>query len=317
MLAGVFESTFPRIKVQYLAMPNVQLIARMAAERSAGRYIPDVMVGPGSTAIPAFKPDGGLAPIKPSFVLPEVLDESLWLNGRHWWMDAAPPYVAMGFVGQLQPVLSYNTQLVDPKEITSYWDLLNPKWKGKVVARDVRQAGPGGPQVLYQYRHPDLGFAFVERFWTEMEPQISVDARQMIDWLAQGQYVIGFAVNSRELREAGLLGLPVALIPVSQLKEGSDLSHAGGSLNLSAQAPHPNAAKLYVNWLLSREGQIAWQKHTLSPSLRQDIPKDGLDPSVLPTSGVQYISSSSEDYGRLEDTPIEEIITRAVARNQR
>lgn len=316
-LLDAFEKVYPSINVQLVSLPNVQLIARVAAERAAGRHIADVLVGPGQTAIPAFKSDGALAAISPALMLPEVLDRSLWLNGRHWWLDAAEPYTAIGFQGQLQPVISHNTQLVDSREFTSYWDLLNPKWKGKIVARDVRQAGPGGPQVIYQYRHPELGRTFVERFWSEMDVTISVDARQMIDWLAQGQYVVGFAVNSRELREAARQGLPVGLIPPTQLKEGADLSHAGGTMNLMAQAPHPNAAKLYVNWLLSREGQIDWQQHTMGPSLRVDIPKDNLDAALLPKADVNYTSSSTEDFSRAYEEEVAAIIGRGLERARR
>ena len=59
-------------------------------------------------------------------------------------------------------------------------------------------------------------------------------------------------------------------------------------------APHPNAAKLFVNWFLSREGQMAWQERTRQNSLRMDIPKDGLRPENTPIPGQTYDFHSTE-----------------------
>src|SRR5581483_2363207 len=309
-LVEPFEKAYPDIKLQANFTTNTDLIARVAAERQAGKLIPDVFVGPGTSAITAFKASGGLSALEPWLVLPEVAGGGNWLNGHLWWMDAAEPMTTLAFQGQVQPVISYNKNLVDPKQITSYMNLLDPKWKGKIVARDERVPGPGGPQIIYLYRRPDLGPKYVERLFSETNITLSLDARQMIDWLAQGRFLLGVAINSRELRDAAAQGLPVGFIPTSQLKEGADLSNGGGIVSAPTQPPHPNAAKVYLNWLLSKDGQMAWQRVTNIPSLRMDVPKDGLED--VPTPGVDYVASSVENFSKLMDTDVKPLITKAL-----
>ena len=72
----------------------------------------------------------------------------------------------------------------------------------------------------------------------------------------------------------------------------------GGSCCMAvlSKAPHPNATKLFVNWVLSREGQVAWQKYTEANSLRMDIPKTDLSPNDIPQKGVNYFMLNSYKY---------------------
>jgi ABC-type Fe3+ transport system substrate-binding protein len=93
-------------------------------------------------------------------------------------------------------------------------------------------------------------------------------------------------------------GLPVGQI--IGLKEGGTLSSSGGTLSLLQNAPHPNAAKVFVNWLLSREGQLQVQKGrkgrllTPSNSLRIDIPKNDLPEESLRKDGVDYFDADDD-----------------------
>ena len=77
-----------------------------------------------------------LEPVKPLLLLPEVVDTSGWFEGKHHYDDPENRYI---FVFEGTPrsgEITYNTKLVNPSEIKSYWDLLNPKWKGKIVSVD-------------------------------------------------------------------------------------------------------------------------------------------------------------------------------------
>ena len=69
------------------------------------------------------------------------------------------------------------------------------------------------------------------------------------------------------------------------------------SISVIKPAPHPNAAKLFLNWLLSREGQIAWQEETKYASLRMDVPKTNL--VLAPRPGKDYVNAGAEQYGSL------------------
>jgi len=70
------------------------------------------------------------------------------------------------------------------------------------------------------------------------------------------------------------------------------MTSAGGTLNLMNRAPHPNAARVFINWLLSREGQILAQKMG-SNSLRTDIPKEDVDRENLRIKGLNYFDSDN------------------------
>ena len=83
-----------------------------------------------------------LDPIPPLLVLPEVTDTSKWWQGKHQYVDPEGQYL-LNINGETRIVVGYNTKLVNPAEIKSYWDLLNPKWKGKIVAYDPTLGGAG------------------------------------------------------------------------------------------------------------------------------------------------------------------------------
>ncbi|HEY3166875.1 MAG TPA: hypothetical protein VGK57_06580, partial [Candidatus Binatia bacterium] len=144
---------------------------KIIAERRAGKYLVDFFVGGKGTAHATLYPAKVLAPIQSLLVLPEVLDQSKWWQGKHRYVDAEGKYI-FAFVGNGTIVeLRYNTNLVSPKEFTTYWDLLNPKWKGKIVATDPRMNGMDTP-VLFFYYHPKLGPEFMRRLYGEMDVTI-------------------------------------------------------------------------------------------------------------------------------------------------
>lgn len=147
--AGVtVEPVFPEFQKKY---PEIKLVsigrgeqaARIVPERRAGKYLVDVVFVGGSSAYNLLEAKA-LDPIKPALILPEVLDESKWWKGKHLYMDDEGKYI---FAFNLTPQLSwaYNTKLVDPNGIKSYWDFLHPKWKGRILLLDQPLLGLGRP----------------------------------------------------------------------------------------------------------------------------------------------------------------------------
>jgi ABC-type Fe3+ transport system substrate-binding protein len=167
------------------------------------------------------------------------------------------------------------------------------------------------------YKNAELGPAFLERLYGETDLTLSTDQRQMIDWLAQGQYSLIIFPYGAELSRAAEQGLPIAMVAGERLKEGVPIGPAAGAVNLMQPTPHPNAAKLYINWLLSREGQIAWQQATRENSLRVDIPKDGLLPFDPPKPGVTYVNGGTEEYAGVSGGMLAEVINRALEKRGR
>jgi len=314
VLDSAFNKIYPGIRVLGTFGSGSDIGNRILSERRANRYIPDVLIGGTSTSLLTLKPAGALASLRPHLLLPEVLDESAWLEKRLSWADAGEPYTTLMFVGYVQTAAYVNTKLVNPGQFRSYFDLLNPAWKGKIVASDIRRGGRGGVVARFIYSHPDLGPQFLERLFSEMDITFGSEPRQMVDWLANGRFPIALFLASDDITRAQEQGLPVAPVPAEQFKEGSPIAPAGGATSIMDRAPHPNAAKVFINWLLSREGQAAWQEAVHLPSLRTDISKKGLYPFDVPKPGIKYTNGGTEEFSRMGATVIRDTVTKALAK---
>ena len=186
---------------------------------------------------------------------------------------------------------SVNTTLASPAEFKSYSDLLNPKWKGKIVALDPRRPGNAANLTVFLYATPGLGRDFLKRLFGEMDVVFSHDRYQVVDWLARGKFAVNlFSPVSKEDIKAGLPLMDVKVDGPAPLGAGA------ASASLLNRAPHPNTARLFLNWVLSREGQIAYQKASENNSLRTDIPKkDLVEPGEIPEEGREYFFYSLEE----------------------
>ena len=179
---------------------------------------------------------------------------------------------------------------MNPADFKSYWDLLTPRWKGKIIAIDPNESSGGWRQLYY---HPDLGVNYVRKLLTEMDLTASRDERQTTDWLVQGKYAM--ALFSRGVPEAKAQGLPVDEVKEAQFKEAPSISSgANGTIALMSNAPHPNAAKVFVNWFLSREGQTAVQQIMNSPldqnqSMRNDLAVDPVPAESRRRDDIRYM----------------------------
>ncbi len=207
---------------------------------------------------------------------------------------------------------AYNTKLVNPSEIKSYWDFLDPKWKGKIVAYDVNRVSTVAHALRFLFNHPDLGPEFVRRFFSEMDLTYSRDERQMIDWLAAGKFQLAFFVT--DIEDAAVQGLPVKFFDPGSFKEGAFVGPSQGGITLFKNAPHPNAAKIAINWLLSREGQDSYQRafaqqHDIRQSMREDISNEIIPPTHRRVKGVRYIYSGRPEW--LEMGPVTKVIKEA------
>jgi ABC-type Fe3+ transport system substrate-binding protein len=95
------------------------------------------------------------------------------------------------------------------------------------------------------------------------------------------------------------------------------ISGGFGSISLINKAPHPSAAKVFLNWFLSREGQTSWQRNVDSNSLRVDIAKDYMSDwqSKVPEKGKEYIMTDHHQY--LDMDGIKKLINEALANASR
>jgi iron(III) transport system substrate-binding protein len=296
-----FKKDFPGINVVSVTGRGNELTNRIVAERRAGKFIADVYSGGTNSLYNTLYKGKVLDPLKPVLMLPEVTDTSKWFGNEHRFADPEGQYI-FSFIGSPSNAqLSYNAKLVNPAEFKSYWDVTNPKWKGKIVSLDPRDTGLGATMQFYYYS-PEIGPEFLKKFFGGMEITYAKNFRQMTDWLAQGKFAI--CMGCKDSMRAKNQGLPVDDFDTNRWKEGSSFSAGGGSLSLVNQAPHPNAAKVFINWFLSRKGQIALQKlgdvDDPANSRRIDIPKDDIPPENRLQPGVKYFDVVKPEYGDMK-----------------
>ena len=289
---------------------------RVLAEQSAGRYDVDVMMIGGTSALRLIAAEA-LVPIPPLLIHPEVTNGEGWFQGRIWYSDAATQEYVLNHSAAASPEnmgMRYNTDLVTQEDLdamNSVFDYLDPKWANQIVAIPAIAEGAGGTYSTI-ISHPDIGEDFMERF---VDPDFGVtfstDFRFITDSLAGGKFAMGIAIGSagRDLDELAKQGGPAdRLIKPFAERDTMSGGGAGDNVQMPINAPNPNAAKLFLNWFLSIEGQTA--KHELSegspnPSLREDIPCTGtVDPRECrePGKGYIYLTGDPEYTQRTEES---------------
>jgi iron(III) transport system substrate-binding protein len=289
-----FQEFYPKIKLTYVAGSGSNNAQRLMAERRADKFIPDVFIGGSGTLTLVLHKAGVLDPIPPLLTRPESKDGAAWYGKKHTFADAEGKHILM-MQGNVQTDLgAHNTSLVKPAEIRSFKDILNPKWKGKMAAFDPRDRGHI-QRMRALYYNPILGPEFLQRLFSEMAITFSRDQRQLLDWVAVGKFSIYLFATSNDVEDGKKKGLPVGVL--YGLPEEGYMSGGFGHLAVVDKGPHPNAAKVFVNWILSKEGQLQWQKKSDNNSLRMDIPKDMLtDQHSIPKEGVKYLNASLPQY---------------------
>lgn len=292
-----FQKRFAKIKVNIVTGRGFQLAQRIMNERRGEKYLPDLYIGGNVSPLTVFHKAKILEPIQPLLLLPEVVDPEIWFEGKHHYNDPEGRYIFIFEGTPRSGEITYNTKLVIPAEFRSYWNLLDQKWKGKIVTVDPLVAGPINSAQIFFYKHPELGPEFLRRLYTETNMTIVRANEQLMDWLSTGKYALGF--GARDVDNAIAQGLPLNQFSPGHMKEGASLAAYNGTLSFFNRAPHPNAAKVATNWLLSRDGQSTWLDHNARTvgqydSLREDIPKDKVSPLSRRTKSGQYLSMKGE-----------------------
>lgn len=293
-----FRKKHPEIKVTEVLGTAAQLSQRILAERRAGKYLADIYVASPRTAYTILLPAKALDPISPALILPEVTDQSKWFQGKHHYVDPEQKY-AFVMIGTVEGAnVAYNTNLVNSGEIKSYWDFLDPRWKGKITSLDPQVGANSNTGLAFFYHSPELGPVFIRRLFGEMDVVLTRDEVQLLNWIAVGRLSIGFFVA--EVEQAARQGLPVNQFAPSSFKEGGGVGPTGrGGLALMNRAPHPNTAKLFTNWLLSREGQMLLQnllRVWRIDSMREDIPKEEILAAFRRVKGGKHLLTYLPQY---------------------
>lgn len=277
------------LELEIVVARPAEIIPRILAERKAGIFYFDIWVsGVGISVFKVLRPSGAVGDLKPNIILPEVKEEKNWRNGKIPWIDKEEKILSFGFV--VFQSADINTSLVKKEEMSSYMDLLNPKWKGKILMNDPTTVGraPAYLQVVDKI----MGRDFLRQL-VKQEPLLMRDGRLQVEWLSQGKYPIALGSIPSIVYDFKKAGAPIEFII---FKEGTGITSSASNLLIIDNSPHPKAAKIFINWLLSQEGQTLWSKSvTNTISQRIDISTEHIDPVFLPKPGIKLFDQTTEE----------------------
>lgn len=287
-LVAAFNTSYPDIKVQFSGASNRTDVPKLLRERKANIFAWDVWISGPSTAVGRLKPLGVFQPLQP-FLTKDTMDDKHWAGGFDaGWMDVEKKFF-YSFDGTTQNPIQVNWDFVKKGSITSIKDLLKPEFAGKIVWDDPRfnGSGNGSSQTIYE----NLGEDFLRAMYGQ-KIVFTTNRRQLAEWVVRGRYPIGIGLGENDLAVFQNQGLGKNVEPLPDSYYTIQQQSSGfGALGVVDKAPHPNAAAVYVNWLLSKEGQTAWAGVPRN-SRRVDVAPG--DPSLAPRKGIKYFNGQAE-----------------------
>lgn len=248
---------------------------RVGDEFKAGVRYFDVITSTWDSLSHNLLPMGVIEPLEQFWILPEVRDPANWWGG-HVWTDSTKKYAYSPLAYMLDNIW-YNPGLAKEEELLTYDDLLNPKWKGKIAFWDPRSGGAA--LGIWGYLWLTKGESYLRKL-AEQDLQLVEDRRLVADSLVRGKVAIAIGATYYSYAPFIKAGLPVRPLPPS--KEGTFVSVGNGGPVVIRNHPHPNATKVYVNWLLSKEGQELYSKAFGQATRRLDV-----DTTWMPEIGVR------------------------------
>ncbi len=270
------------LTVEFVTAGGADIVTKVLSEWRAGLYLGDGYLAGTTSAVVMLVPEGVIDKIAPELVLPEVTDVTKWYGNQLPYLDRDQRFV--GFRGSPFWAFTINTSLVKPEELVSYNDLLKPEFKGKIAMGDPTITGPANSfatMVSEYLMGPDFIKALVKQ-----EPFVSRDERLLTEWVARGKYSVLIGTKPDPITEFMKAGAP--LKPVVP-KEGSMIEPGAGTISVMSKRPHPNATRLFVNWLLSKDGQTVYAEAAGIESAREDVSKSHLGAGLVRHPGEKYI----------------------------
>jgi ABC-type Fe3+ transport system substrate-binding protein len=285
------------IEVETYTARGSSAVRRMADEFKAGVRYFDLHIGGSSSIVSGMLNEGILDPVEPWLVLPEVKDPKQWWGG-HLWVDNAKRFV-YSFQAYLSEVIWYNTDLVKPNEIRSMDDFLNPKWKGRIGYLDPRTPGAGDStwSFMWQVKGEDYLKNLVAQ-----DLYLGRDQRLLAESLAKGRVAVMIGLSYYSYLPFLKAGLPVKSLP--KLKEGNYGTGGSGNLAIIKGPAHPNSTRVFVNWVLGREGQEVTSRTLGQATRRLDV-----DTRFLKESGTIAAKDvmSVNDFVKIENQSEEKL----------
>lgn len=288
---SAFEEAYPDIKLEYVSIgSHGQADGRLKAEWEAKVFNWDVISSGGQFVYGELGHMDALKPIREVVNRNDIMDDKFWRNGFNAsFVDKGHKYV-FSFMTYIAEIAFINTDVLSVSDFKHTKDLLKPEYKGKIAWADPRNGGV--PEIMAAFVYKALGEEGLRELLTKQEPLIVGSSRQVLNAMVRGGKPIGIGVTTGALRQMKAAGLGAG-IKRADFVDSRNEGRTGGFIAIPKTAPHPNAARVFANWLLSKEGQEAWIKHSKENSARLDVPV--ADPDRFPDPKLEWFAWDREE----------------------
>ena len=286
--ARVFK-LFTQAYPEHTSLEPVDFVPRLTAERKANVFTWDVATMPMTTALQVLKPAGVWDPVRPSIIAPDVRKDASWRGGFDAGFLDKDKRLAYAFTLVRAVGVFVNADQVKDGELKSFKDLLAPKWKGKIAISDPRVIGSSfWPLTIARLK---LGDGIMKQLLIDHEPVLSRDRNQLTEFMVRGRYPIAIGLNALALQD--FQGHGVGKNVKTQLLPEMDYQASGSAVWLLNKAPRPNAARVFINWLLTKEAQAAWAKELQTNSRFAGVEPG--DPHTVVPAGLTLTQIDAEE----------------------
>jgi iron(III) transport system substrate-binding protein len=284
-----FEQAFPGIRVHRRAESSAAVWgdAVRRGRASGGQSFDLAFVQP-IAALAEANQGGVWAPLRPLLFRADVLENGAWRDGLEArFLDAAGT-LCFDWEYQIHHSYLINTEVVQDGEIRNVKDLLDPKWKGKVISSDPRN-GDGLMSAAAVAK--SWGSDILKPLLVDQQPTIHLNGwdRSLAEAFLRGRHPIARGLRPKPLADLRAQGLAQSLKYLDL--PDADFVPSTALLNVN-QAPHPAAARLFANWILTPEGQTLLTASLPTNSARTDVPL--FEPDGVGAIGNTYYEPDRE-----------------------
>ncbi len=289
-----FQEAYPEIAVKITPSAGRDFWPRLMKEREIGQYLWDLRVGGSDNNTHVLRRQGYFAPIRDLLVLPEVLDENAWHGGIDGLFNDTDKRYLLTFALYEQGMAHYNKKFI--KGPMTLDDVVKPAFVGKISMADPRGGSSlSTTAVILKYKGED----FVRKLIVDQKPVITKEPRQQMQWLASGRYPIAFGLPTAAMVEYA--GRGASVDEFGKVEGPIAWSQGVGGASLLTNAPHANAAKVFLNWILTKDVQEQVMSHVKLNSRHKQVtiydPENQIDTSKLSES----VGSQSEEITEYQD----------------
>ncbi len=251
------------INVDIITGRGAEFVERMKTERRMKNMVADV--NDGSVVFAIAMKDEGLT-VSVADQLPTFKDQSVWLTNV-FGNDPKDKHLVGLSISYFAPWVN-TKMLATPADMPQVWrDLLKPQWKGKMILTDPTTSA--GPQQFFVPLIREK--AIDEDFLKALYKQDLIFSASLPDegrMLSRGERSMSIRGSSNTLAKFAAEGAPIKAI---DMKEGI-VQLINPLAVVLADSPHPNAARLFMDWFLSKEGHTTFTKSSGAPPIRKDVP---------------------------------------------